>query len=448
MSLFGYMVAFTMQKASNTGKSSNLPSPYQFELAIDCSAAALRTYIGTSSLVLALMLNLAVCITMVDTLLHIGTSTIQYYSTMPYLATDFNCGRRPPTVRWDNSTLSVYAPCNINLGGSGARTTFANSTEVYLTLGHQSTRNIVRLADNSKTAILTPPTSPSGVRFSASSYASSTTSETVSKQSGLNISGNFSDILAAGGDFPVVLQFFSTPSELYNTSNGAAHGKIWSAVLFSLLAGSDDGMYRGEDSQIISDTSYDPDKDLLADTYENIYGIISCSTTLSDVTYSVRIDGSIYDAVTTPMNHTTSSPFYGALSYSFGDPNLSTGVNLAAASAESPEDLAYQFARVIDRTILGLSDGLLPDQQAVGMFQVQTKQVAKVPVAEVVALIVLNLVLPVVGLSLGAWAWVLCVRHGVRDVQARLGIGALWQDGLRMKSSMRRRPRWRNCMPR
>ncbi|EXJ53676.1 uncharacterized protein A1O5_13128 [Cladophialophora psammophila CBS 110553] len=470
MSLFGYMAAFTMQKASNTGKSSNLPSPYQFELAIRLlggSFTDLYQYLKYifhprrkrlaavpmlhhSALVLALMLSLAVCITMVDALLHIGTSTVQYHSTIPYLAADFNPGRRLPTVCWDNSTLSLYAPCNINLGGSGARTTFSNSTEAYLTLGNQSTRNIVRLADDGKTAVITPPTSPSGVQFTASSYASSTTCETVSKRckphyngdgdcdacqswaynctpdaAGLNISGNFSGILAAGGDFPVVLQFFSTSSKVLNTSNGAAHGQIWSAVLFSLPAGSDEGMYRGEDTQMISDMYYDPDKDLLADTYGNIYGILSCNTTLSDVTYSVRTDGSIYDAVTTPMNDTASSPFYGALSYSFGDPNLGTGVNLAAASAASSEDLAYQFARVFDRTILGLSAGLLPDQQAVSMFQVQTKQVAKVPVAEFVALIVLNLVLPVVGLSLGAWAWVLCVRHGVRDVQARLGIGAL-----------------------
>jgi hypothetical protein len=471
MSLFGYMAAFTMQKASNTGKSSNLPSPYQFELAIRLLGGsftdlyqyckyifrprrkrlAVVPMLHHSALVLALMLSLAVCITVVDALLHVGTSTVQYHSTIPYLATDFNPGRRLPPACWDNATLSTdpETPCNIHRGGSGANTIFTNSTEAYLTLGNQSTRNFVRLADDGTTAIITPPTSPSGVQFTANSYASSTTCETVSKRcqphydgggcdacqswtynctpnaAGMNISGNFSDILDAGGDIPVMLLFFSTASKLFSTSDADIQGEIWSAVLFALKAGSDDGMYRGEDTQRIGGMDYDPDKDLLADTYGNIYGILSCNTTLSDVTYSTRTDGTIYDAATTPMNFTASAPFFGPLSYNFGDSNLGTGVNLAAASAQSPEDLAYQFARVFDRTILGLTAGLLPDKQAVSMSQIQTKQVARVPIAEFVALIGLNLVLPVLGLLLGAWAWALCVRHGVRDVQARLGIGAL-----------------------
>ncbi|EXJ53923.1 hypothetical protein A1O7_09259 [Cladophialophora yegresii CBS 114405] len=471
MTLFAYMAAFTLQKASRARKMAHLPSPFQFELTIRLlggSTTDLYRYLkymfrrrpkrvaavpmlNSSALALLLMLILAVCITVVDALLHIGTSTVQYHNTVEYLETAFNPGRRLSTDCWNATAVSAFAPCNVNPGGSGASASFANSTEAYLTLGNQSTRNTIRLGDDGETAILTPASAPSGVHFRAQSYASATTCEPATKRckphyngdgycnacqswaynctpdaAGLRVSGNFSDIRGQSGLFPVLLEFFNTSSKEFNTSVGPVHGHVWSAVLFSLPAGTDEAMRQdGEDSPTIDGMYYDPTKDLVADTYGNIYGILSCTTLLSEVTYSVRMDGSIHDAVTTPMNDTASSPFYFPLTYGFGRDNLGTGINLAAASAGSPHDLAYQVSRVLDRTILGLTAGSLPDRQAVGAFLTQTRQVAKVPIAEFVALIVLNLVLPVVGIVLGVWAWVLCERHGVRDVQARLGIGAL-----------------------
>ena len=477
MTLFAYISAFTLQKASSAGKLSKLPSPYQSELTIRLlggNAMDLYRYLrytllrrqkglaavpilNHSALVLALMLILAVCITLVDALLHIGTSTVQYHNTIGYLDTDFNPGRRLPTVCWNVTEVSTYASCNINTGGSGASSSFTNATEGYLTLGNQSVRNFVQLADDGKTAIITSAKPPPGVHFSAQSYASSTTCETVTSRckphsnggdcdacqswaynctpdaAGLKVSGNFSGISSGGGNLATLLEFFSTSSKISNDTISLANGHVWSAVLFTLPAGTDEAMLTGDNTATIGGMNYDPAKDLIADTYGNLYGILSCNTTLSEVTYSMRTDGSIYNATTKPMNESASAPFYGALSYGFGSQNLGTGVNLAAVSAESPEDLAYQFGRVFDRTILGLSAGLLPDGQAVSVFQVETKQVAKVPIAEFVALIVLNLVLPVLGVILGVWAWVLCARHGVRDVQARLGIGALvaglFEDG-------------------
>ncbi len=476
MTLFAYLAAFKLQKASSTGKLNNLPSPFQFELTIRLlggNTTDLYRYLkyilthrrkrlaavpmlNSTALMLALMLMLAICITVVDALLHIGTSTVQYHNTLLYPDTDFNPGRRLPTVCWNITELSPYGySCNYNPGGSGAAPTFDNSTEAYLTLGNQSTRNIVRLADDGKTAIITPPAFPStGVHFEAQSYASATTCETVTNRckphfngeggcdacqswaynctpaaAGLRLSGNFSGSTGIGygqSGFPIVTEFFNTSSKTGNLSASPVKGEVWFSVLFVLPAGTDEGL-QGEDTATTEDGSmlYDPAKDLVADTYGNIYGIISCTTTLSEVTYSMGIDGSIYNTTTKPMNDTAALPFYDIWSQGFGDANIGSGINLAAASAESPEDLAYQVGRVFDRTILGLTAGALPDRQAVGIFQTGTKQVAKVPIAEFVALIVLNLVLPVVGFILGVWAWILCARHGVRDVQARLGIGAL-----------------------
>ena len=470
MTLFAYMAAFTLQKASNTGKICNLPSPFQFELTVQLlggNITALYRYLkyifrrkqkrmaavpvlNTSALVLALMLVLALCITLVDAFLHIRTSTVQYHNTGPYLDTEFNPGRRLSTDCWNVTSLQTIGSCNYNPGGSGAAASFSNSTEAYLTLGNQSTRNTIRLSDNGKTAVITPSKIPAGVQFTAQSYASSTTCETVTKRckphyngdgycdacqswaynctpdaTGMQISGNFSDIALGGGSFPTVLQFFNTSSKLFNTSLGPVHGQVWSAVLFSLPTGTDGNLTDGDNILMIGDMNYDPAKDLIADTYGNIYGILSCNTTLSEATYSVRADGSTYNAITKPMNDTAGAAFYGPFSNGFGNDNLGSGANLAAASADSSEDLAYQIGRVFDRTLLGLSAGSLPDRQAVLMVHTGTKQVAKVPIAEFVALIVLNLVLPVVGVIQGVWAWVLCTRHGVRDVQAMLGIGPL-----------------------
>lgn len=55
----------------------------------------------------------------------------------------------------------------------------------------------------------------------------------------------------------------------------------------------------------------------------------------------------------------------------------------------------------------------------------ESHQVARVPKPEFLALIVLRLLLPVVGVLMAANALVLSRRRGVVDIQARMGIGAM-----------------------
>lgn len=250
------------------------------------------------------------------------------------------------------------------------------------------------------------------------------------------MSGNYSGI---GSPFisdllsNLDMSFYNVSSEATKTNSSgvksAFNRQTWSAAVFKLPNAEityDRVLIDTTETEDVSSMYISPSLDLVWDTYGGAYGIFSCNTTLSNITYFSDTSGNIGNITLTPMNDTASAPFYSALAYQvFGDLNLNQGLNLAGVSATDSEDLAYQLARVLDRTILGLSAGILPDREAESMFFAESHQVAKVPKPEFIALITLNLLLSGLSVLLAVEAYVLSRKHGVVDLQMRLGLGAM-----------------------
>ena len=137
----------------------------------------------------------------------------------------------------------------------------------------------------------------------------------------------------------IQMSFYNVSSKATNISGesntSAFDGQMWSATLFTLPNAEIDDT----DRVVLSGMYYQPSLDLVWDTYGIAYGIFSCNTTLSEVTYTTDMNGNILNTNLTPMNDTASAPFSAALGYGYGDLNLNQGLNLAGVSAKSSEDL-------------------------------------------------------------------------------------------------------------
>ncbi|KAL9114250.1 MAG: hypothetical protein Q9227_001672 [Pyrenula ochraceoflavens] len=160
-------------------------------------------------------------------------------------------------------------------------------------------------------------------------------------------------------------------------------------------------------------------------------GIFACHTDLYDVDYTWRLNRLSQITASRPMNTTAAIPFEQAIylgttsvNDAFASDNLGNGLTVAASQARTPQDFASQFARTFDETLLGLVSGTLQEQAATGVERRTTSLVARVPRAPFIALIVLQFVLSAVGVGAVCWV-VLWIPSDVRDTQARLGLGAV-----------------------
>lgn len=472
MNVSSYLTASSLQKASSTRGLSRLPSPYQLELLIpiigDNSLELYRYFqhkftaknrafravplLNYAACTLASLLGLAAAITIIDALFHNFTHAVQCNKSAPYVGSDFNPGRSLSNHCLSQPDQFTRSACNIELGGSGGGPFLLGRTEAYLTFANASTNNTIQLTDDGKTAILTHPRPPPNLSYSAHSYASATTCEMITGRcnihynggfaeaesewgydcttasAGLYLTGSLTDMDVGGAGGGVTSTFYTSPSKSPDTNDtvfignsSADHGRIYLAMLFVLPQGG------GNASVLLPDrrTFYDPELDLITSTYGPTYGIMSCNTGLSDVVYTATSAGTLHAPSLTGMDNTASRPFFQAFTFNFGRDNIAAAVSLAVASATHKKDITDQIARSYDRTILGLTAGMLDAQEAISQIQKGAKQLTQVPVSYFVVLVVLNLVLAATGLALASWAFMLSKTSSVGDVQARLGIGAM-----------------------
>lgn len=237
--------------------------------------------------------------------------------------------------------------------------------------------------------------------------------------------GNFYDVYRdVGSGQGLLFNYYNSP--LMNSNDSllyADDGSLWFGALFVIPP---DIVSAAMTYVEAWDMYFYPGRDLVRDTYGHTYGLLRCSTDLSDATYFFDIDGNVKDTVLKPLTKNESAPFVQPTTFVNGGLDvLTSGVNLAAVSADHAGDLAGQFARLYDRTLLGLTAGILERHEPVSMFQRNSKQVAQVPKAELWTLIALSLILPVTGIWLGVVALIYCRKYGIADVKVRLGVEAL-----------------------
>ena len=464
--LWAYISASRLLKLSSTSRDG-LPSPYQFELLLRIieggtleiihyvkylfrskrRRTAVAPIVNHAAWMLSIMLLLAIGVTVVDALFHIRTITVTYRRSEEIRADDFQSGRRLPAYCLDEAQPGEIFGCNVVAPGSGAAIAFTNSSQGYLTAGNQSATNFVQLADDGKTAIIVPTDRPPQKSFTAQSFASATVCETRTRScnphsnrqcsanacrswayectpeaSGLLWNGNYTF-----SDTVVNFNFFNNSEMTTNgstSSRGASDGQLWFAIEFFLNRDdSDRSTYVDLDGE---EMTYSEQMDLVRISDGIRFGIMSCITSLSDAVYTRKVDGSITNLLTTPLNNTASVPFVQPITTVNAAASIfDNGITLVNANAVDKAQLAYQFARLFDRTLLSLTSGLLENEAAQSVVQQSSQQVARVPIAELGALVALNLVYPLLGLVLGIWALILCRRDGVRDVQARLALGAM-----------------------
>ena len=127
------------------------------------------------------------------------------------------------------------------------------------------------------------------------------------------------------------------------------------------------------------------------------------------------------------MDPNTALPFVAAISGSFGTEQLHRGIQAAAASALSPEDLATSFASAYDQTVMALPAGVLLSQPPRSVTKRESTLVTRVPKAPFLALVLLDLLYAFIGIVLAVTALLVSLigKSGVRDAQARLGLAAL-----------------------
>ena len=139
-----------------------------------------------------------------------------------------------------------------------------------------------------------------------------------------------------------------------------------------------------------------------------------------------------------PARPNASIPFMNGITGSWGDEQLSQGLQQSVVGAKTSEDLAFSFATVYDQTLVAIPAGVLNALPAVNAMQRVQTQVARVQKAPFVCLLLLNLLYAGVGIVLTATA-LAAVRFGgprvgqggigggggVRDAQARLSVAAI-----------------------
>ena len=98
--------------------------------------------------------------------------------------------------------------------------------------------------------------------------------------------------------------------------------------------------------------------------------------------------------------------------------------------AENPEDLAAGFASAYDQAVVSVPAGVMQPLPAINATRRVTTQVARVPIAPFLTLILLNLRFALIGVILTITALLaLSSGHGVKDAQSRLSVAAVDAEG-------------------
>ncbi|KAL9123749.1 MAG: hypothetical protein Q9217_006851 [Psora testacea] len=469
MLLYSFSLAHDVARNSDQATASKLPSPYQLELLIrmiEGRLMVLWSYFGTKSVQ------------------YLELRPEQLTSTLaPGREFNSSCLKDPQPHGYDPPTF-----CMIKPNDAVNEPTLHNQTEFFRTAANYSDVNQVYLSDGyavlgfreppanlefqatsfgSKTSCrdvtrLCGSSSTTGVRHPYPSMFNFVCNAT---NAGLNMSGNFLNILSplntsgmttgpqvtpesvlnnsslaqvtpglivlggntiAANDFSIGLQFFNDSqkqqqalkTEKYYGRSQDDHQLYWAIV------------WKAPFDPMASDNSQPVTKDTGAVGITNAngggsYGILSCETNISEVTYSFSKGSMKIMSADIPRTN-ASIPFSVAATAQWGYDQLHLGIQQSFAAAKSPEDLAARFATFYDQILVSIPAGVMLPLPPLNAARRVKTQVTRVPQAPFWALILLNLLYATIGIILTVIALMVTMRgRGVRDAQARLSLAAV-----------------------
>ncbi|KAL8933183.1 MAG: hypothetical protein Q9216_006482 [Gyalolechia sp. 2 TL-2023] len=154
-------------------------------------------------------------------------------------------------------------------------------------------------------------------------------------------------------------------------------------------------------------------------------GILSCQTDISEIHYQF-LNGTLRVKDSRPPRQNASIPFVSGISDTWAYEQLHQGLQQSFVRARNPEDLAAGFASAYDQAVVSVPAGVIQQIPAINVTRGVVTQVARVPIAPFLTLILLNLLYALVGLILTATAtWALSTGQSVKDAQARLSVAAV-----------------------
>ncbi|CZS99954.1 uncharacterized protein RCO7_01693 [Rhynchosporium graminicola] len=151
---------------------------------------------------------------------------------------------------------------------------------------------------------------------------------------------------------------------------------------------------------------------------------VFCNTTVYDILYtSLNNTISLFDIK--PANSTLTNIIAGTQQYTrVGDPNLIQGSSIAALIGSSAQDVADGFALTYSQVALGVASAAFEERESVRAQRRETILVAKVGVVSLAALLGANMALVVLGCVLLGFA-VKAGKGETREVQARMSVGGV-----------------------
>ncbi|KAL9594914.1 MAG: hypothetical protein Q9219_006769 [cf. Caloplaca sp. 3 TL-2023] len=467
MLLSSYVFASSLSKRSDSGEDSLLPSPYQLELLIRMVEGRLTVL---WSYVLYLFSSKKERIKITPTLWKasavmtiLGTKSVQYLEMRPDRPEGLTPGRDLSAACLSDPRGDIPGPtgginvenpadCILFRGDAVNQATLVNQTEFVRTAGNQSTIN--QVVFDSGYAVLGPHNPPVDLDFEATTFGSKTVCQAVTfacgaksitgarvplpwysnficnETAGLNMTGNFDELTASTtGTVP-------EPTEGVK-GNPATRIEDDNSLLLSPY---DMGFQYFQDPAkqkqvVIEGTGSRPD------TYRLDWAVVfqlhlnwafwidnnnPSGVPIKNETGEINPEGSIRVKDSRPPRQNASIPFVSGITDTWAFEQLHQGLQQSFVRAKSPEDLAAGFASAYDQALLSVPAGVMQQIPAVNVTRRVVTQVARVPIAPFLTLILLNLLYALVGIVLTVAALLAVSKgHGVKDIQARLSVAAV-----------------------
>lgn len=371
---------------------------------------------------------------MADTWLHLTTTTVPFTRVSPVIdKSKYSFGLVPRCLESNNSI-----PAGLNSDGSACSIAMGNS--IFLsnsTLSLQALSNIssestvythVDFDGKPYTYLGIPPqSSQTNHDFTARTYGANAECSLISQQCnlhaaaaiiGYNCSRVFNGSLT---DRDLVTGFFTDKTMRTKCDFTTPYYSPTEAGNPYYLALTTIQTTMGERPGGLAETAF----------VQNLHGglafILGCNMTIYDIEYD-RVNGSVTRFQTQPSNTSVSNVWQTSMAYVIEWKwAMKQAVGSAFQSTGTGQQFADSVALALSQTNLAMGAQGVEAREVVGIQERTTSLVARVPIAPLVALVVLCALFTVAGIGLtisAVWA----ARNEVPDLKARLGISGLVAD--------------------
>ncbi|XMA10671.1 hypothetical protein WAI453_003462 [Rhynchosporium graminicola] len=450
ISLISYPVANRILRAGQSGKTGELPTPFQLGLMLKMStsgspqslwnwvlyvwgwrgkraAQGSPMKLMTSILILALMLSTLVFAA--DTWFHFTTKSInltQVYPTRSVLNT--SVGLIPTCY---NVNRTYQGGCTLNKGGSATFlmhgqqaqnvvanlsttmrvNTIASGKDIFTYVGNPPKAALTNIDYQSHTWGLKTQCTP--VTSQCVNASRSSVGKYLDYKCPFAMEGRVSTDTDAAFQNQFQMAYFTNSSA---STNYTGTTNLANPYYFATLALVNQNI--GRSPLLINDPE-------IANSGHGASVIaVLCNTTVHDISYtSLNNTISFFDIK--PANSTLTNIIAGTQQYTrVGDPNLIQGSSIAALIGSSAQDVADGFALTYSQVALGVASAAFEERESVRAQRRETILVAKVGVVSLAVLLGANMALVVLGCVLLGFA-VKAGRGETREVQARMSVGGV-----------------------